>query len=147
MSDAYVKTYKPLAVWFCLFLAAVIALPVALGRLIPESILTPVMLMTVYLGILALFILIRQGEYVYWINGGPSFEEARNADAASRRAYAGAHLKCFGLAGAVLVPCLIVSSILHWPTWLATIIFGATVITAAACTLKIRFAPTQEETK
>lgn len=147
MTDAYPKTYKPLAIWFCVFLFAVIALPAGLGWFIPESILTPAMLTTIYLGILSLFILIHRGGYVYWINGGPTYEEARDADETSRRAYAWAHLKRFLIAGAMLIPCLVVSTVFNWPTWLDIIIFGAAVITAAFTTLRIRFAPAQEESK
>lgn len=147
MSDAYVKTYKPLLIWLAAFLAVLAAIPLSLGWFIPESILTPAMLCCIYLGILALFILIHQGGYVYWINGGPTFEEARDADEAHRRAYAWEHLKRFLAAGAPLIPYLVVSSIFNWPTWLDIIIFGAAVISAALSTVRIRFAPQQEETK
>ena len=147
MSDAYLKTYKPLAIWFFVFLSAVVAVPLGLGWFVPENILTPAMLLTIYLGILSLFILIHRGGYVYWINGGPTYEEARDADEPSRRAYAWAHLKRFLIAGAMLVPCLVVSTIFNWPTWLDIIIFGAAAISAAVSTLRIRFAPSQEETK
>ncbi|MBP3645750.1 MAG: hypothetical protein J6K55_04935 [Clostridia bacterium] len=147
MSDAYVKTYKPLALWLAVFLASLAAVPLSLVWFIPESILTPAMLCCIYLGILALFILIHRGGYVYWINGGPSFEEARDADESLRRAYAWAHLKRFLAAGAALVPYLVLSSVFNWPTWLDIIIFGAAVIAAALSTVNIRFAPRQEETK
>lgn len=147
MTDTYLKTYKPLAIWFCVFLAVVIALPASLGWFVPENILTPAMLTTVYLGILSLFILIHRGGYVYWINGGPTYEEARDADETCRRAYAWAHLKRFLIAGAMLIPYLVVSTIFNWPTWLDIIIFGAAAISAAVSTHRIRFAPTQEERK
>ena len=147
MSDAYVKTYKPLLIWFCAFMAVLTALPLALGWFLPENILTPAMLFCVYLGLLALFILIHRGGYVYWINGGPSFEEAKEADESLRRAYAWAHLKRFLFSGAALIPYLTLSSVFHWPTWLDIIIFGAAVISAALSAAKIRFAPPQEETK
>lgn len=41
----------------------------------------------------ALFALILAGGYVYWINGGPSFEEAREVGAEMRREYAWKHFR------------------------------------------------------
>jgi len=147
MSDVYVKTYKPLVIWFCAFVAVLAALPLSLSHCLAADVLTPVMLCCVYLGLLALLILIHRGGYVYWINGGPSFEEAKAADESLRRAYTWAHLKRFLYSGTALLPYLMVSSILHWPTWLDIIIFGASVISAALSTASIRFAPAQEESK
>ena len=147
MSTEYIKTYKPLAIWLGAYVAVLAALPATLFSALPGGMLTSAMLACVYLGLLALFILIHQGGYVYWINGGPSFEEARDAGEESRRAYAWAHLKRFLAAGAALVPYLVLSSVFNWPTWLDIIIFGAAVIAAALSTVNIRFAPRQEETK
>ena len=147
MSTEYIKTYKPLAIWLGAYVAVLAALPATLFSALPGGMLTSAMLACVYLGLLALFILIHQGGYVYWINGGPSFEEARDADESLRRAYAWAHLKRFLAAGAALVPYLVLSSVFNWPTWLDIIIFGAAAISAAVSTLRIRFAPSQEETK
>ena len=147
MSTEYIKTYKPLAIWLGAYVAVLAALPATLFSALPGGMLTSAMLACVYLGLLALFILIHQGGYVYWINGGPSFEEAKEADESLRRAYAWAHLKRFLAAGAALVPYLVLSSVFNWPTWLDIIIFGAAVIAAALSTGNIRFAPRQEETK
>ena len=147
MSDAYVKTYKPLLIWFCAFMAVLAALPLALGWFLPENILTPAMLCCVYLGLLALFILIHRGGYVYWLSGGPSFEEARDAGEASRREYAWAHLKRFLAAGAVIVPWLVLTSVFHWPVWLDIVVFGALIVGVAASANRIRFADSKEETR
>ena len=145
MSTEYIKTYKPLAIWLGAYVAVLAALPATLFSALPGGMLTSAMLACVYLGLLALFILIHQGGYVYWINGGPSFEEARDAGEENRRAYAWEHLKRFMLAGAALIPYLVLASILRWPAWLNIVVFGAVVISAALSTVNIRCESAEEE--
>jgi len=145
MSTEYIRTYKPLAIWLGAFLAAMAAVPLSLAWFVSGNVLTAAMLGLIYLGLLALFILIHRGGYVYWLSGGPSFEQARDAGEETRRQYAWAHLKRFLLAGAALVPWLVLSSIFAWPTWLEIVVFGAVVLTAARSASAIRFTLAQEE--
>ena len=145
MSTEYIKTYKPLAIWLGVFAAVIIALPLALFASIPGGVLTSAMLACLYLGLLALFILIHQGGYVYWISGGPSFEEARDAGEENRRAYAWEHLKRFMLTGAALMPYLVLSSVFAWPAWINIVVTGAALIAASMSTVNIRFESAEEE--
>lgn len=147
MSTEYICTYKPLAIWLGAFVASMAALPLSLAWFVPGNVLTCAMLGCIYLGLLALFILIHRGGYVYWLSGGPSFEEARDAGEASRREYAWAHLKRFLAAGAVIVPWLVLTSVFHWPVWLDIVVFGALIVGVAASANRIRFADSKEETR
>ncbi len=144
MSTVYQKTYKPLAIWFGAFLTVTVVLPTALACRIPDSTLISAFLGCTYLSAVSLFVLIYAGGYVYWICGGPSFEEARDAGEEVRRAYAWAHLKRFLVAGAALAPYLVASAILGWPAWLDVAVFGVALIAAAVATAPIQFS-TQEE--
>lgn len=47
------------------------------------------------IGLYILMLIIYKGEYVCWINGGPSYEEAKLAGSEKRKEYARAHLDKF----------------------------------------------------
>ena len=130
----YRKSYAALVVFFILYTAAVTvpALLLADGELA-----TRLTLAIGALGIVALMAFIRHTERVYWING-VTFEQARNAGSARRRAFAMAHLKPFALA--TLGFCLF-SAIMHWrgmPIGWDIAAFCAALVGAGISTLKIR---------
>ena len=140
MNDTYyVKTYKPLAVWSVLFIGISIGAAIVGSRYLDHDILSKMIMMVINLGIVGLFYLIYKGEYVYWINGGPQFEEAYEAGSHRRRQYALAHLKLFVVAGTVVNVFMIVSMIWVLPYYVDLIVFAAGMIVAAIRSMKIRF--------
>ena len=74
----YNKTYKPFVAWLIGYPVVAIIAGIGLSEVsIKVSVMASLMILVVSLYILIL--IIYRGEYVYWINGGPSFEEARSA--------------------------------------------------------------------
>jgi len=100
----YKKTYWPLALW-C---AALV--PVMLGVSLPaeragvdERGMVALMMTVVVLMLIGLMWIILRGEYVYWINGGPSFEEAKATGSEARREFARKHLVAMLKGGAAAI--------------------------------------------
>lgn len=78
----YKKTYKPLVAWLVIYPLVNIIIIMAIDRLfqLPKkmSVKASVLFSLIFM-VFSLYILmfiIYKGEYVYWINGGPSFKEA-----------------------------------------------------------------------
>lgn len=97
----YKKTYKPLIGWIVTYVPLNIIIIMAIDRLlpVPKEIATKAsVLFSLLFMVLALYMLmlmIYRGEYVYWINGGPSFKEAHEMTSEERRAYAGKYVDVF----------------------------------------------------
>ena len=86
-----------------------------------------------------LMVMIYAGEYVYWINGGPSFEEAKAAGSEKRKAYAAAHLSVFLKMTLVCCVYLVISSFLRLPMGIDIVVISSAVVVAAIKTMSIRF--------
>ena len=89
----YRRSYKLLVAW------TLALIPVMLGAaMLAEKAgmddrgMIAMMMTAVVLMLLVLMWMIWKGEYVYWINGGPSFEEAKAAGSDVRREFAWRHL-------------------------------------------------------
>lgn len=133
----YRKTYKPLAGWAIALVAvllAIAALPIHDGAL-----LTRLTMLATVLMILLLMAIIYIGEYVYWINGGPTFEQARDAGSAARKAYAWAHLRAFLWGGAASAALMLLSAMAHWPVGVDIAGVCLCVIIAAFSTIRVKF--------
>lgn len=137
----YAKTYRPFVLWLLLFFSVSFGLPPLAQALLhlAGAALTRVSLLCTLLLLVLLFYIVRRGEYVYWINCGPSFEEAREAGSEKRRAYASALLRLFCRAAGVGALYLTLSAALGFPTWLDVAVFSALLVIAALRTLRIRF--------
>lgn len=136
--NEYKKTYKPLILWLILFPLIAIVIPLrfinASEKILGLALMT-ISLVAIYL----LMLLIYKGEYVYWINGGPSFEEARQAGSEKRREYARAHLDIFlkyTLLGLIYLP---VSLILNFSMWIDILFIFMLIVIAALKTVGIKF--------
>lgn len=145
--QSYHKTYKPLVLWMILFLAATSLLPMAINHILQALFQTSwgvggevrIVLILMMIAIDGLMALIYVGEYVYWINGGPSFEEAKAAGSEKRKAYAGAHLRVFlkmTLIGGVY---LLSSSFFRLPLGIDIVVIASALVAAAIKTMPIRF--------
>ena len=89
----YKKTYLPLILWSLALMPVMLcAVPVAGWLKLNDGAMIALMMAAMIAMLLALFGMVWKGEYVYWINGGPSFEEAREARPEVRREYAWKHL-------------------------------------------------------
>lgn len=139
------KTYKPLVIWFIVFVAVMCIMPALLAFRIPDAHLTLVTITCVYLGLLALFLIIHAGGYVYWINGGPTYEQARDAGEQARHLYSLEHLCRFALAGILWMIYMPFSIINDWTAWIDIIAFGVIILGAARSTMHIKFAQSKEE--
>lgn len=134
----YKKTYKPLILWLILFPLIAIVIPLRFINA-SEKILALTLMTISLVAIYLLMLLIYKGEYVYWINGGPSFEEARQAGSEKRREYARAHLDIFlkyTLLGLIYLP---VSLILNFSMWIDILLIFMLIVIAALKTVGIKF--------
>ncbi len=136
--NEYKKTYKPLILWLILFPLIAIVIPLRFINA-SEKILALALMTISLVAIYLLMLLIYKGEYVYWINGGPSFEEARQAGSEKRREYARAHLDIFlkyTLLGLIYLP---VSLILNFSMWIDILFIFMLIVIAALKTVGIKF--------
>ncbi len=145
--QSYHKTYKPLVLWMIVFLVASTLLPMAIDRILQELFQTTwgagaevrMILMFMVIAIDGLLAMIYAGEYVYWINGGPSFEEAKAAGSEKRKAYAGAHLRVFLRMTLICVVYIGISSFFRLPMGIDVVVIASAVVIAAIKTMPIRF--------
>lgn len=143
----YKKTYKPLILWMILFIAGSTFIPVFINRTLDqlfqitwgEGAEVRMVLMFTVIAIDGLMVMIYAGEYVYWINGGPSFEEAKAAGSEKRKAYAAAHLSVFLKMTLVCCVYLLISSFLRLPMGIDIVLISSAIVVAAVKTIPIRF--------
>lgn len=145
--QSYHKTYKPLVLWMIVFLAASTLLPMAINQILQELFQTTwgagaevrMILMFMVIALDGLLAMIYAGEYVYWINGGPSFEEAKAAGSEKRKAYAAAHLMVFLKMTLICVVYLGISTFFRLPMMIDVVVIASAVVVAAIKTMPIRF--------
>lgn len=103
----YKKTYWPLVAWCVALVPAMlgVSLPAERAGLDERGMVALMMGVVVLMMILLMWIILR-GEYVYWINGGPSFEEAKAAGSEARRDFARKHLVAMLKGGAAAIALL-----------------------------------------
>jgi hypothetical protein len=145
--QSYQKTYKPLVLWMILFIAVSTLMPTVINRILQELFQTTwgagaevrMILMFMVIAIDGLMWMIYAGEYIYWINGGPSFEEAKAAGSVKRKAYAAAHLSVFLKMTLACCVYLLVSSFLRLTMGIDIFLISSAIVVAAIKTMPIRF--------
>ena len=145
--QSYHKTYKPLILWMILFIAVCTLIPTVIIRILQELFQinwgagpeVRMILMFMVIAIDGLMWMIFAGEYVYWINGGPSFEEAKVAGSEKRKAYAAAHLSVFLKMTLVCCVYIVVSSFFRLPMLIDVVVIASAIVVAAIKTMPIRF--------
>ncbi len=138
MSDKeYIKTYKPLIAWLIGFIVISIVVPITLK--LSSKISTSITMLIMVLSLYLLMVMIYKGEYVYWINGGPSFEQAKSAGSEKRRQYAKAHLDLFGRMLIVSFFYLLISLLFKFYLWIDILMISLVVIVTAFATVPIKF--------
>ena len=146
MKRAYEKHYGPLVIWFVAFVAGMIGSAELADRaglsgrgMAAASMTALVLLLT------ALFVMIWKGEYVYWINGGPDFEQAKAAGSERRRAYAWLHLRAM-LRGGLAAMAILAAEYCCGANELTMILsVGACVVAAAVSTTRIYWTEERKE--
>lgn len=138
--NEYKKTYKPFILWIILFTLMLILISFLTDfSNLSETYAVKIIMFFTVLGLDALFYLIYNGEYVYWINGGPTYEQAKNAESSRRKKYAGAHFIIFTKLLIFTSVYLLVSAILSFNIWADILIITALIIYSAFHTIKIKF--------
>lgn len=136
----YRKRYWPLVVWALALTPAMIgAAKAAEGFGLDDRVVVAVMMAAVTLMLLVLFWMIWKGGYVYWINGGPSYEQARDAGGDVRREYAGRHFKAM-LKGCICALALLAAECVLgvYALWMI-LSAGVCIIASAISTIRIRW--------
>ncbi len=144
---SYKKTYKPLFLWLLVFIAVSTFLPTFINRMFEqlfqitwgEGAEVRLILMFMVIALDGLMWMIYAGEYVYWINGGPSFEQAKAAGSEKRKAYAAAHLSVFLKMTLVCFVYLVISLFFRLPMGIDIVVISSAVVVAAIKTMPIRF--------
>lgn len=136
--NEYKKTYKPFIAWLIGFPVILMVITKILGEFsIKVSVLTTLILTVVSLYLLML--IIYKGEYVYWINGGPTYEEAKEAGSEVRKKYAKEHLDIFFKIMKVTLVYGVISFLLKLSIWVDIPFITLNVMVAAFATLSINF--------
>lgn len=134
----YKKTYKPFIAWLIGFPIILIAIM----KILPDSSIKISVLTTLILTVVSLYLLmliIYKGEYVYWINGGPTYEEAKEAGSEVRKKYAKEHLDIFYKILKVSLGYGIISFLLKFSIWVDIPFITLSVMVATFATLSINF--------
>lgn len=142
----YRKTYLPFAAWLLALM------PVMLGtaklaekaRMDSRGIVA-LMMTAVVLMLMLLFRMIRKGGYVYWISGGPSFEQARDAGEAVRGEYAQKHFAAMLKGSAAALILLAAEYVLGAHEITMVLSVGVCIIAAAISTIRIRWPEGSED--
>ena len=136
----YKKTYLPLIAWSLALVPAMLGSAELAERAgMDERGIIALMMTVVSLMVALLMWIIRQGGYVYWINGGPTFEEAKDAGEAVRRKYADRHFVVM-LRGSFAVAVLMAGEYLTGAHEIVMVLSAAVCIIAATLkTIPIRW--------
>ncbi len=133
----YIKTWKPFIAWIIGFPIIGIIIPAAFNVSAKISTLITLLITAAYLYLLML--IIYKGEYVYWINGGPTYEEAKSEGSERRRKYAKAHLDLFSKMTLVCIAYGLISLLLNFHIWIDIIIISGAIIVTTFATIPIKF--------
>lgn len=133
----YIKTYKPLIAWLIGFPIMIIFITRFIDSSEKISVLISLLMMVISLYILML--IIYKGQYVYWINGGPNYEEAKIAGSEKRKQYAKAHLDLFGKMTLVCFIYGLISLLFRVSIFIDIIIISGAIIVTAFQTVPIKF--------
>ena len=146
MKRVYEKRYWPLVIWFAVFVAGMIGSAELADRSgLGRRGMTAVSMTALILLLAALFVMIWKGEYVYWINGGPDFDQAKAAGSERRRAYAWLHLRALLLGGLAALVVLAAEYCCGANDLAMILSVGACVVAAAVSTTRIHWTEERKE--
>ena len=146
MKRAYEKRYWPLVLWLIALVAGMIgSAELAGGAGLSGRGMTAASMMALILLLAALFVMIWKGEYVYWISGGPDYDQAKAAGSEHRRAYAWLHFRAMLLGGLVALAVLAVEYCCGANELTMILSVGACVVAAAVSTTRIHWTEERKE--
>ena len=132
----YRKSYRGLALWLAAYTAALFS-PLLLPKGTDADLQMRLVFNLTSAGIVGLMWIILRTESVYWING-VTFEQARDAGSARRRAFAAAHLRAFGWFALGYAAFSAVTQLSGCSHVLDIVVFIVGLIAAAASTLRVK---------
>lgn len=136
----YRKQWWPFAAWTLALLPVMIGAAEIAGRAGMDSRGIVAWMMIVVIAMLLLLLwMIWKGEYVYWISGGPSFEEAKAAGSEVRREYAWKHFSAMLKGGAAALILLAAECALKAHALVMLLSTAVCIVAAAVSTVKIRW--------
>lgn len=136
----YKKSYTPLILWSIVLTPAMVA-----AGMLSESMgmndrsIVAVSMLTVIVMLLVLMWIIWKGEYVYWINGGPSFEQAKAVGSEKRRDYAWRHFAAILKGSAIALVLLTAEYFLKAHVLVMILSTAVCIIAAAISTARIKW--------
>lgn len=134
----YRKTYAPIIWWTFGTFAGLLILALATTDFLSVADGTRLTLLAAMLSIDILMAIIYFGEHIYWLNGGPSFEQAKNAGSEARRAYALPFLRRFLIATLIYLAYMILAHFMQWPIVGDIAVMTGVCIITALSTCRIR---------
>lgn len=134
----YKKTYKPLIAWLIGYPVIAIIIIERLS-ILSTKVSTLVSLIIMVISLYILMFIIYKGEYVYWINGGPNYEEAKSAGSEKRKEYAKAHLNIFLKMMLISFLYGIISLFFNFSIWMDILLISLLIIIIAFSTILIKF--------
>ena len=93
-NENYQKDFKPFLIWLILFMIGMNGFPMLI-KMFPAMTSVMQTKLSIFLllaALLVLYYIVQRGEYVYYLPGGPTFVEAKEAGSENRKAYG---KKCF----------------------------------------------------
>ena len=136
----YKKSYTPLILWSIVLTPAMVA-----AGMLSESMgmndrsIVAVSMLTVIVMLLVLMWIIWKGEYVYWITGGPSFEQAKAVGSEKRRDYAWRHFAAILKGSAIALVLLTAEYFLKAHVLVMILSTAVCIIAAAISTASIKW--------
>ena len=123
------------------------AIPLAVWLNLNDGAMVALMMAAVIVMLQALFWIIWKGEYVYWINGGPSFEEAQAAGSEARREYAWKHLLAMMKGGAAALVLLAAEGFFGAHEIAMVLTTGVCITVAAVSSIRIKWTVNEDGPK
>ena len=93
-NENYQKDFKPFLIWLIVFMIGMNGFPMLIKMLpaMTSAMQTKLSIFLLLAALLILYYIVYKGEYVYYLPGGPTFREAKEAGSENRKAYG---KKCF----------------------------------------------------
>ena len=148
-NDRYQKDFKPFLIWLIVFMIGMNGFPM-LVKMFPSmtsAMQTKLSIFLLLVALLILYYIVFRGEYVYYLPGGPTFAEAKDAGSAKRKAYG---KKCFETmlkSSMLIVIFMIISMFFRLAGLYDWIVAGACIVAALVAGAKDKKVCFSEERK
>ena len=137
-NENYKKDFKPFLIWLILFMVGMNGFPM-LVKLFPSmsvEVQTKLSIFLLLAAILILYYIIFKGEFIYYVPGGPTFEEAKAVGSEKRKVYAKKSFIGMMRASMLTLIFMVISLFMGLSGFYDWIVAGACVGAAAFSTMK-----------